>query len=75
LTKEPTRYSRWTFDKVGGIDVMVGYVRNENDKGKDAWLGFGATINRFSKGEELHEPVLSFEHKTKLAVGNALDGR
>lgn len=60
LTKEPTKYSRWSYIPAGNGRY---YVKNENDLGKDAWLTMakdGMEMNTGGGVALLRKPILSF---------------
>ena len=76
LTKEPTTFSTWTFSAApfGGDDEgWYVYIRNENDKGKDAWLGMAEKGAVYGKGWEGRAAVLSFEKKARFFLMDVIN--
>ncbi len=76
IVKEPTKFARWVFVGVRGYDHegYVGYLKNENDLSKDAWLcvaNKGTVYGPFPEGQaarfqytrECRGAILSFEKK------------
>ena len=79
VTKEPTKYSRWTLveapntsDPEEGINR---YIRNDNDQGKDAWLSTEDKGVQIKGGWDVRKPTLSFEKKTLYYVYNPNSGK
>ena len=80
LTKEPTKDSRWGF-----IAAPTGrwqyYIKNENDRGKEAWLDMEDTGKGYSAREgrvgyrdiRIYKPVLSFRDKREFSVIDRLE--
>jgi hypothetical protein len=76
LTKEPTKDSRWRF-----VEASRGshyYIKNENDRGKDAWLDMEDTGKRYSWGKpdsgyrdvRVYKAILSFHNKRDFFVND-----
>jgi hypothetical protein len=78
LTKEPTKYSRWTFVHIDGNihhDGEECYIKNDNDLGKDAWLSLEDKGVHYTGGEEVRRPTLSFEKKLRFFVEDVNIGK
>jgi hypothetical protein len=78
LTKEPTKYSRWTFVNKSETRSSEGgraYIKNENDLGKEAWLSVDGKGIVFRQGWEIRQPILSFDCKTEFDVTDQVSQR
>ena len=77
LTKEPSKYSRWTFTKIPkkiGSDGYYAHIQNENDHGKAAWLSMEQKGVRYKAGIETLKPILSFKEKLEFYVERLIEG-
>jgi len=77
LTKEATKYSRWTFiniPKKTGSDGYYAHIKNENDLGKDAWLDIGEKDVLYKARIEALKPLLSFKEKVEFYVEDLVEG-
>lgn len=69
VTKEPTKYSAWQF--VRGSQAGFYYIKNENDLGKDAWLGLEDTGKLYSHVQKVPvTPGASAEFNIRYWEGN-----
>jgi hypothetical protein len=62
LTKEPAKYSRWTFvrtERRYSSEGYYAYIKNENDRGKEGWLSMEARGKVYKDGWEFLRPILS----------------
>ncbi len=71
LTKEPTKDSRWSFLSASNRRTQY-HIKNENDRGKDAWLHMMDTGKRYSAGRyrdvRVFMAVLSFRIESTWQV-------
>jgi hypothetical protein len=76
LTKHPTSDSRWSFIAESMPRRMRYYVKNDNERGKDAWLDMVDTGKKYSAGTpgvgyrpvRVFRAILSFGNKKLFRV-------
>jgi len=79
LTRDSTKRSHWQFETMRPHDPddrgQFCFVKTKNPAGKDFWLTVGDDAKRYRWGEEIRQPALSPEKKTRFYFADPLDGR